>query len=96
MRKVITLHFLCSSQRKGGAEDINEFRPISLVSDLYKILAKVLAKRLKKVVGKVASKSHNAFREEMQILDVVLIAKEVVVSMLKSDACGIKLDIEKT
>lgn len=90
------LHFLCSSQRKGGAEDINEFRPISLVSDLYKILAKVLAKRLKKVVGKVASKSHNAFREEMQILDVELIAKEVVVSMLKSDACGIKLDIEKT
>lgn len=44
----------------------------------------------------MASKSHNAFREEMQILDVVLIAKEVVVSMLKSDACGIKLDIEKT
>ena len=38
------LHFLCSSQRKGGAEDINEFRPISLVSDLYKILAKVLEK----------------------------------------------------
>lgn len=40
---------------------MKDFRSISLVSGLYKILAKVLAKRLKKVVGKVISHSQNVF-----------------------------------
>ena len=43
--------------KKGGAEDLKDFRPISLVGSLYKLLAKVLANRLKKVMGKLVSKS---------------------------------------
>ena len=39
--------------KKSGAEDLGDFRPISLLGGLYKLLAKVLANRLKKVVGKV-------------------------------------------
>lgn len=41
--------------KKGGADDLKDFVPISLVGGLYKLLAKVLANRLKKVVGKVVS-----------------------------------------
>ncbi|RVW42960.1 hypothetical protein CK203_076296 [Vitis vinifera] len=37
---------------KSGAEDLGDFRPISLLGGLYKLLAKMLANRLKKVVGK--------------------------------------------
>ncbi|RVX00840.1 putative ribonuclease H protein [Vitis vinifera] len=83
--------------KKGGAEDLKDFRPISLVGSLYKLLAKVLANRIKKVMGKVISEPQNAFVEGRQILDAVLIANEVVDSRLKSNQGGVmcKLDIEK-
>ena len=42
--------FLVLVPKKGGAEDLRDYRPISLVGGLYKILAKVLVNRLKKVV----------------------------------------------
>ncbi|RVW62551.1 putative ribonuclease H protein [Vitis vinifera] len=81
-----------------GAEDLGDFRPISLVGSLYKWLAKVLANRLKKVVGKVISKAQGAFVEGRQILDAVLIANEAIDSTLKNNESAIlcKLDIEKT
>ena len=42
--------------KKGGVEDLKDFRPISLVGSLYKLLAKVLANSLKKVVSEAVSK----------------------------------------
>ena len=52
--------FLVLIPKKGGAESLGDFRLISLVGSLYKVLAKVLANRQKKVVGNVVSKAHNA------------------------------------
>ena len=45
--------FLVLLPKKRGAKDLKDFRSISLVGGLYKLLAKVLAKRLKIVVGEV-------------------------------------------
>ncbi|RVW27733.1 hypothetical protein CK203_109967 [Vitis vinifera] len=77
-----------------GAEDLREFRPISLVGSLYKWLAKVLAHRLKRAVGKVVSKAQGAFVEGRQILDAVLIANEAIDSILKNNENGILLAVD--
>ena len=89
--------FLVLIPKKSGAEDLRDFRPISLLGGLYKLLAKVLANRLKKVVGKVVSTSQNAFVKGRQILDASLVANEVIDTWQRQKEKGIicKLDIEK-
>ena len=59
--KSLNTIFLVLIPKKVGAEDLRDFRPISLVGSLYKWLAKVSANRLKKVVGRVVSKAQGAF-----------------------------------
>ena len=95
--KSLNATFLVLIPKKAGAEDLRDFRPISLLGSLYKWLAKVLANRLKKVVGKVVSKAQGDFVEGRQILDAVLIANEAIDSVLKNNENGIlcKLDIKK-
>ncbi|RVW88275.1 Transposon TX1 uncharacterized 149 kDa protein [Vitis vinifera] len=61
--------FLVLIPKKGGVEDLGDYRPISLLGSLYKLLAKVLANRIKKVIGKVISPDQNAFIKGRQILD---------------------------
>ena len=39
--------FLVLAPKKGGANDLRDYRPISVVGGLYKLLAKVLDNRLK-------------------------------------------------
>ena len=76
---------------------LKDFRPISLVGGLYKILAKVVVNRLKRVVGLVVSKAHNAFVEGRQILDAAPITNEAIDALLRRKEKGIlcKLDIDK-
>ena len=64
---------------------------------LYKILTKVLANRIKRVMGKIISQSQSTFVKGRQILYAVLIANEVVDSILRKKESGLvcKLDIEK-
>ncbi|KAJ9674856.1 hypothetical protein PVL29_024033 [Vitis rotundifolia] len=89
--------FLVLIPKKYGAEDLGDFRPISLLGGLYKLLAKVLANRLKRVVGKVVSNAQNAFVMGRQILDASLIANDVIDTWQKRKEKGLicKLDIEK-
>jgi hypothetical protein len=59
--KSINATFLALIPKKPGAVDLKDFRPISLVISVYKIIAKVLAIRLRRVVEKIISNPQNAF-----------------------------------
>ncbi|RVW84239.1 Transposon TX1 uncharacterized 149 kDa protein [Vitis vinifera] len=95
--KSLNSTFLVLIPKKGGAEDLGDFRPISLLGGVYKLLAKVLSNRIKGVLDKVVSPDQNAFVKGRQILDASLIANEVIDYWLKRKEKGVicKLDIEK-
>jgi hypothetical protein len=57
---------------------ISEFRPISLLGSLYKLLAKVLAVRFGKVMGSIISNNQSAFIKGRFLADEVVVLNEVV------------------
>jgi len=52
--------FIALIPKVNSPQRLNDFRPISLIGCLYKVLAKVLANRLRQVVGSVVSESQLA------------------------------------
>jgi len=59
-------------------QQLGEFRPISLVGCLYKIISTALSLRLKKVIGKIIDARQSAFLEGRGLMDSVLVANEVM------------------
>ena len=95
--RYLNASFLTLICKKCNAVSIKDFRPISLVGSVYKLLSKVLANKLRAVLDNLISKSQNSFVGGRQILDSVFIANECLDSRLKSRLLGVvcKLDIEK-
>jgi hypothetical protein len=95
--KNLNVTFVSLVPKKAEAVEMKDFRPISLVGGMYKILSKVLANRMKTVLGKIISNSENAFIDGRQILDSVLIANEWLHARMRSGVLGVicKLDLEK-
>ncbi|PNX82715.1 cysteine-rich receptor-like protein kinase [Trifolium pratense] len=97
LTKGINSTFIALIPKTDSPQRLSDFRPISLVGSLYKILAKVLANRLRQVIGSVISESQTAFVKNRQILDGILIANEVVdeARNFKKDLLLFKVDFEK-
>uniref|UniRef100_A0A0V0HBD2 Putative ovule protein n=1 Tax=Solanum chacoense TaxID=4108 RepID=A0A0V0HBD2_SOLCH len=66
--------FIALIPKKAGASELKDYRPISLIGGVYKIIAKLLAERLKRVVSKLVNKNQMAFIKGRQIMDAALIA----------------------
>jgi len=55
--------FISLIPKVDNPQQLNDFRPISLVGCLYKIMAKILSLRLKKVLHRVINARQSAFLE---------------------------------
>ena len=90
--------FIALIPKVESPQRLNDFRPISMVGSLYKVLSKVLANRLRVVMSNVISETQSAFIHGRQILDGILIASELVEDArhLKKDLLLFKVDFEKT
>lgn len=75
--------------KKGGVENIKDFRPKSLIDSLYKLQVKILVNKLQKVIGKVIFKFLNAFVKVRQIF--TLLANEAIDLRAKSLRSGCDL-----
>nr|GEZ88325.1 RNA-directed DNA polymerase, eukaryota, reverse transcriptase zinc-binding domain protein [Tanacetum cinerariifolium] len=60
------------------AKFVNDFRPISLIGSVYKVVTKVLANRLALVISDLISDTQSAFVANRQILDGPFILNELL------------------
>jgi len=63
--------------KKVNPSNLNDFRPISLVGCVYKILSKILTNRFKKVLPSVIDVNQSVFLGERGMLDSILVANEM-------------------
>ena len=97
LTKGVNSTFIALIPKVSIPQQLNDYRPISLVGCMYKVLAKVLANRLRGVLGSVISESQSTFVKGKQILDGILIANEAVdeARRLNKELLMFKVDFEK-
>lgn len=98
LEKGINSTFIVLIPNVKNPQQLSEFRPISLVGCMYRILAKVLANRLGYVIGGVISDIQSTFIKGRNILDGIMVANEVVDDARKNkkELLLFKVDFEKT
>jgi len=76
---------------------LDEYRPISLIGCMYKIVAKILANRLKKIMSCIIDERQSAFIEGRHLLQSALIANEVIeeANRTQKPCIVFKVDYEK-
>nr|GEX96289.1 RNA-directed DNA polymerase, eukaryota [Tanacetum cinerariifolium] len=89
--------FIALIPKVTGAKFVNDFRPISLIGSVYKVVSKILAKRLAVVISELVFNTQSAFILNRQILDGPFILNEVFswCKRKKKQALVFKVDFAK-
>ena len=80
-----------------GASDIHQFRPITVINVIFRILAKGYANRVTLLADTITHPNQSAFIQGQFILDGVLVFHEVLheVRLKRHRAVFLKLDFHK-
>jgi len=97
LTKGVNSTFITLIPKVDNPQRLADFRPISLIGCMYKVLEKVLANRLHSVLGFVVSDAQSTFVRGKQIHDGILIANEMVdeARRMKKELLLFKVDFEK-
>ncbi|GJW49663.1 RNA-directed DNA polymerase, eukaryota [Tanacetum coccineum] len=89
--------FIALIPKLQDAKLVKDFRPISLIGSLYKIIAKVLSNRLVGVLGGLVNEVQSAFVSDRQILDGPFILNDLIhwCKSKKKQTLIFKVDFEK-
>ncbi|PNY14141.1 cysteine-rich receptor-like protein kinase [Trifolium pratense] len=95
--KSLLSYFITLIPKVHSPQALGDFRPISLLGCLYKMIAKVLATRLALVIGDLIPKTQSAFLKGRQLVEGVVVVNEVIDFAKKAGKkCLIfKVDFEK-
>ncbi|KAK9063215.1 hypothetical protein SSX86_017085 [Deinandra increscens subsp. villosa] len=76
---------------------LKDYRPITLIGMISKVISKILANRIKRVMGKIISEAQSAFLSDRFILDGPLMVNEILawLNKRKKKAFLLKIDFEK-
>lgn len=69
---IILLH------KKGDRTEINNYRPISLISNLYKIFAKIILNRISSKLEENQPKEQAGFRSDFSTIDHIHVVKQII------------------
>lgn len=67
--------------KKGDKNEINNYRPISLMSNLYKIFSKILLGRITKQLEENQQKEQAGFRADFSTIDHIHVVKQIIEKM---------------
>jgi len=78
----LTQNFRCASVRlipkKGDISKLNNWRPISLLSNLYKVISRALNNRLTKVVNRICSRAQKGYNNQHVTQEVLINVWETI------------------
>nr|GEW33336.1 RNA-directed DNA polymerase, eukaryota [Tanacetum cinerariifolium] len=80
-----------------NSKSVGEYRPISLIGSIYKVVTKILANRLSTVIADIILNVHTTFLPNRQILDGPFTINELLAlcHQKKHSAMGFKIDFAK-
>jgi hypothetical protein len=81
--------------KKGDTSKLKNWRPISLLSCLYKVVSRALNNRFKKINGYIFSRAQKGFTKDRHIQEVLMNVIEMIAHCKKNNISGAILSIDQ-
>ncbi len=82
--------------KKGNISQIRNWRPISLLSNFYKIISCLINSRLQQITDRVLSRAQKGFTKSRQIQEVIINCTESMVYCRRNNIKGVLVSIDQS